>query len=224
MQLDADARHHYFMLRRAAILRAQGNRGYHRDRRRDRLVECAERSRADQGRHGPRAPTSFQRSACDSARLKRRPLALGVVVGQDWQKNGRDRSRHVALFAEPGVSAGRASFAYVSHGYGTFGSGARTRGHLHAHMGGPVDREENQSYVGGEAILWPIVFIGPRIGLFRSVERHRTFATRGSSASISASASSTHDRHRSTLLSRRVSHVVLRLRSSTAAPTARAST
>src|SRR4051812_49100740 len=49
--------------------------------------------------------------------------ALGVVLGEDWQKNGRDHSRNVALFAEPGLGAGRASLAYVDHGYG--GGGAR---------------------------------------------------------------------------------------------------
>src|SRR5947209_2536855 len=43
--------------------------------------------------------------------------AIGVLLGEDWQKNGRDYSRNVALFAEPGLSAGRASLAYVSHGY-----------------------------------------------------------------------------------------------------------
>src|SRR5438067_1203784 len=50
-------------------------------------------------------------------------VALGVVVGEDWQKDARDHSRNVAIFAEPGLSAGRASIAYVDHGFGSFGSG-----------------------------------------------------------------------------------------------------
>src|SRR5262245_17748159 len=50
-------------------------------------------------------------------------VALGVVLGEDWQKDGRDHARNVALFAEPGFGAGRASLAYVDHGYGRFGSG-----------------------------------------------------------------------------------------------------
>src|SRR2546423_15429016 len=50
-------------------------------------------------------------------------VAVGVVLGEDWQANGRDHSRNVALFAEPGLAAGRASLAYVDHGYGSFGSG-----------------------------------------------------------------------------------------------------
>src|SRR4051812_19511420 len=48
-------------------------------------------------------------------------VALGVVLGEDWQEHGQDRSRNVALFAEPGLGAGRASLAYVDHGYGSFG-------------------------------------------------------------------------------------------------------
>ena len=50
-------------------------------------------------------------------------LALGVVVGEDWQKDAHDHSRKVAIFAEPGLGGGRASVAYVDHGYGSFGSG-----------------------------------------------------------------------------------------------------
>jgi hypothetical protein len=30
------------------------------------------------------------------------------------------------------------------------------------------------SYAGGEVLLWPIVFIGPRIGLFHSVSGTET--------------------------------------------------
>ena len=49
--------------------------------------------------------------------------AVGVIVGEDWQKNGRDHSHNIGLFVEPGVSAGRASLAFLDHGFGSFGSG-----------------------------------------------------------------------------------------------------
>src|SRR4051812_37204765 len=48
--------------------------------------------------------------------------ALGVVLGETWRKNGREHSRNIALFAEPGMSAGRGTLAYIDHGYGSFGS------------------------------------------------------------------------------------------------------
>lgn len=100
--------------------------------------------------------------------------AFGVVVGQDWQKNGRDHSRNVALWAEPGLSAGRGSVAYVSHGYGAFGSGFGVAATVLRTWNDPWTVKENQTYVGGEAIIWPIVFIGPRIGLFRNVSKVET--------------------------------------------------
>src|SRR5262249_51136534 len=87
--------------------------------------------------------------------------ALGVVVGQDWQKGGRDHSRNIALFAEPGVSGGRASVAYVSHGFGTFGSGLGVAASVLRTWNDPWTVKENQSYAGGEIILWPVVFVGP---------------------------------------------------------------
>jgi len=96
-------------------------------------------------------------------------LALGVVLGEDWQKNGRDHSRNVALFAEPGLSAGRASLAYVDHGYGAFGSGFGIAATVLRTWKEPWGVEKNMSYVGADFILWPILFMGPRIGVFRSV-------------------------------------------------------
>lgn len=100
--------------------------------------------------------------------------ALGVVVGQDWQKNGRDHSQNVALFAEPGISAGRASLAYVYHGFGAFGSGIGVAATGLRTWDDPWTVKQNQTYVGGEVILWPIVFIGPRVGLFRNVSSTET--------------------------------------------------
>lgn len=96
-------------------------------------------------------------------------VALGAVVGEEWQKNGRDHSRNIAIFAEPGLSAGRASVAYVDHGYGSFGSGFGIAGTVLRTWKDPWMAKENVNYAGGEIILWPIVFIGPRIGLFHTV-------------------------------------------------------
>jgi hypothetical protein len=95
--------------------------------------------------------------------------AVGVVLGEDWQENGHDHSRNVALFAEPGLGAGRASLAYVDHGYGNFGSGFGVAATVLRTWRQPWQLDPNQTYVGGEVILWPIVFVGPRIGLLRRV-------------------------------------------------------
>lgn len=96
-------------------------------------------------------------------------VALGVLLGEDWQKNGREHSRNVALFAEPGLGAGRASLAYVEHGYGGFGSGYAVAATVLRTWKDPWTVKPNLTYVGGEVILWPIVFIGPRIGLLRAI-------------------------------------------------------
>jgi hypothetical protein len=96
-------------------------------------------------------------------------VALGVVLGEDWQKNGREHSRNVALFAEPGIAGGRASVAYVDHGYGTFGSGYAIAATVLRTWDDPWAAKQNLTYVGGEVILWPIVFIGPRVGLLHAI-------------------------------------------------------
>jgi hypothetical protein len=96
-------------------------------------------------------------------------VALGVVVGEDWQENAHDHSRNIAIFAEPGLSGGRASIAYVDHGYGSFGSGFGIAGTALRTWKDPWGAKDNATYAGGELILWPIVFIGPRIGVFRSI-------------------------------------------------------
>jgi len=100
-------------------------------------------------------------------------VALGVLLGEDWQKNGREHSRNVALFAEPGIAGGRASLAYVEHGYGTFGSGYALAGTVLRTWEDPWTVKPNLTYVGGEVILWPIVFVGPRIGLLRAINTSR---------------------------------------------------
>jgi hypothetical protein len=109
-------------------------------------------------------------------------FALGVVLGEDWQKNGRDHSRNVAVFAEPGLGAGRASVAYVDHGYGSFGSGYGIAATVLRTWKQPWQLDANQTYAGGEILLWPIVFTGPRIGLLHRVagpntDKQRWFIT-----------------------------------------------
>jgi hypothetical protein len=101
-------------------------------------------------------------------------VAVGTVLGEDWQQDGHDHSRHVALFAEPGLDAGRASVAYVRHGYGSFGSGFAVAGTVMRTWKEPWVFKPNVTYVGGEVLLWPVLFAGPRIGLFRSVAGNPT--------------------------------------------------
>jgi len=100
--------------------------------------------------------------------------ALGLLVGEDWQENQRDHSRNVAIFVEPGLSGGRASFAYVDHGYGSFGSGFGVAGTVLRTWKDPWTVQDNMTYAGGELILWPIVFIGPRVGVFHRIAGHET--------------------------------------------------
>jgi hypothetical protein len=96
-------------------------------------------------------------------------VAVGVLLGEEWQSNGRDHSRNVALFAEPGLSAGRASLAYVDHGYGSFGSGFGIAATVLRTWKEPWQVQPNMTYAGGEVILWPIMLAGPRFGFFRRV-------------------------------------------------------
>ncbi|MEO7084852.1 MAG: hypothetical protein ABI085_11165 [Gemmatimonadaceae bacterium] len=100
--------------------------------------------------------------------------AVGVVLGEDWQKDGRDHSRHVALFVEPGLDAGRASVAFVRHGYGSFGSGFAVAGTVLRTWKEPWVFRDNATYAGGEVLLWPVLFVGPRVGLFRSIAGNPT--------------------------------------------------
>jgi hypothetical protein len=100
--------------------------------------------------------------------------AVGVLVGSDWQRGGHDHSRNVALFAEPGLSAGRASLAYVQGGFGHFGSGFGVAATVLRTWKEPLTVKPNVTYAGGEVLLWPIVFVGPRIGLFHSVSSSNT--------------------------------------------------
>jgi hypothetical protein len=97
-------------------------------------------------------------------------VGVGVILGEDWQTtNGHDRSRNVALFAEPGIAAGRASLAYLDHGYGSFGSGFGIAATVLRTWKDPWNAKPNVTYVGSEVFLWPVFLTGPRIGLFHSV-------------------------------------------------------
>ena len=96
-------------------------------------------------------------------------VAAGVVVGETWQANGRDLSRNLALFVEPGLGAGRASIAYIAHGFGSYGSGYGIAATALRTWKEPWQLDANQTYVGGEVLLWPILFTGPRVGLLRRV-------------------------------------------------------
>ena len=100
--------------------------------------------------------------------------ALGVVFGEESTRGGHDHSRNVALFVEPGISAGRASLAYVDEGYGSFGSGFGIAATALRTWNDPWQIDANQTYVGGEILLWPIVFVGPRVGLFRNLSSVET--------------------------------------------------
>jgi len=100
--------------------------------------------------------------------------ALGVVFGADFVRDGRDHSRNVAMFVEPGLSAGRASIAYVDHGYGSFGSGFGVAATVLRTWKEPWQVDPNQTYVGGEVLVWPILFVGPRVGLLRNVSTVET--------------------------------------------------
>jgi len=91
--------------------------------------------------------------------------ALGLLFGEEWQKNGREHSRNAAVFLEPGLGAGRASIAYVENGYGSFGSGFAVAATVLHSWGDPWTVKPNITYAGGEIILWPILFVGPRVGL-----------------------------------------------------------
>ena len=57
----------------------------------------------------------------------------------------------------------------MDKGYGSFGSGFGIAGSLLRTWDDPWVAKQNVTYLGGELLLWPIVFVGPRVGLFHSV-------------------------------------------------------
>jgi hypothetical protein len=92
--------------------------------------------------------------------------ALGLVMGTEWTKGGKDRTRDAAIFIEPGLSAGRVSAAFLT-GFGNLGSGFGIAATALRTWKDPWTLPENTTYVGGEVIVWPVVLFGPRLGLFR---------------------------------------------------------
>lgn len=96
-------------------------------------------------------------------------VALGLIVGEDWQQHGRDHSRNIGLFAEPGIASGRLSVAYINHGFGSFGSGYSIAATALRTWDDPWWARQNTTYAGGELTVWPIFFFGPRVGLFRAI-------------------------------------------------------
>ncbi len=96
-------------------------------------------------------------------------LTLGVLLGEEWQSNGHERSRKVALLGEAGLGAGGASVAYLRHGYGSFGEGWGLSAKILRTWKDPWGARPNVTYAGGELILWPLLFVGPRVGVFHRI-------------------------------------------------------
>jgi hypothetical protein len=57
----------------------------------------------------------------------------------------------------------------VNEGFGSFGSGFGLVATAMRTWHSPWSFASDATYVGGEVLIWPIVFTGPRIGLFRAV-------------------------------------------------------
>jgi hypothetical protein len=102
--------------------------------------------------------------------------ALGVVAGKNYRETGH--TEDVAIYLEPGISAGRATLGYVS-GFGNMGAGYGVGATALRTWKTPWMLRTNTTYVGGEAWLWPIFFSGPRVGVFREITgtKHGWFLT-----------------------------------------------
>lgn len=98
--------------------------------------------------------------------------AVGIVTGKNYREKGH--TQDVALYVEPGLSAGRASLGYIS-GFGNMGSGWGLAGTAMRTWKEPINFPNNTTFVGGELWVWPGFFVGPRLGIFRRI----TGATRG---------------------------------------------
>jgi hypothetical protein len=92
--------------------------------------------------------------------------AVGIVAGKNYREKGH--TEDVAVYVEPGLSAGRASIGYIS-GYGNMGSGFGLAGTAMRTWKDPINLSTNATYVGGELWAWPMFFSGPRVGVFRRV-------------------------------------------------------
>jgi hypothetical protein len=92
--------------------------------------------------------------------------AVGIVAGRNYRERGH--TEDVAVYVEPGLSAGRASIGYIS-GFGNMGSGFGLAGTAMRTWKDPINLSTNATYLGGELWAWPMFFTGPRLGVFRRV-------------------------------------------------------
>lgn len=99
-------------------------------------------------------------------------IAVGVLTRAEWQQHGRDYSRNLAAFVEPGLSGARASVAYIQ-GIGNLGSGFGVAASVLRTWKEPWTLPDNGTYVGGELLVFPLFLVGPRVGLFKEVSGGR---------------------------------------------------
>jgi hypothetical protein len=97
-------------------------------------------------------------------------VAVGVVGGIAFPD--QKRFHDVALYVEPGIGAGRATAAYVT-GFGDLGRGLGIGATVLRTWSDPWSLQPNASYVGVETWLWPLFYVGPRVGLFRAMSGDR---------------------------------------------------
>jgi hypothetical protein len=103
-------------------------------------------------------------------------FALGIVTGKNYREKGH--TEDLAIYVEPGLSAGRASIGYIN-GFGNMGSGFGFAATAMRTWKDPINLRTNVTYAGAELWVWPIFFSGPRVGLFRRVSgaSHSWFLT-----------------------------------------------
>jgi hypothetical protein len=92
--------------------------------------------------------------------------AVGIVAGKNYRERGH--TEDMALYIEPGLSAGRASLAYIN-GFGNMGSGFGIAATALRTWKDPINLLTNTTYAGAEVWVWPMFFSGPRIGVFRRI-------------------------------------------------------
>src|ERR1044071_5809428 len=73
--------------------------------------------------------------------------ALGIVAGKNYRERGH--TEDVALYVEPGLSAGRASLGYIS-GFGNMGSGFGIAATAMRTWKDPINLKTNETFAGGE--------------------------------------------------------------------------
>lgn len=96
--------------------------------------------------------------------------AVGIVAGKNYRDNGH--TEDLAIYVEPGLAAGRATIGYLSS-FGNMGSGFGIGATALRTWKDPLNLRTNETFIGGEAWVWPIFFTGPRVGLFRQITGKR---------------------------------------------------